>query len=139
MVYSKDDSSVYLVRNTFNKSLDEKNTYYEDEYTNIFCLSDINGVLEKYIEENGKMDYYLVEYNPVSESELDTLISNNLSVMCKAEYIDQQLKEIKKRRDSNKLTLKNVVNATTSKIGSLHESIQKSAFKTLCYINGIEK
>lgn len=139
MVYSKDDSSVYLVRNTFNKSLDEKNTYYEDEYTNIFCLSDINDVLEKYIEENGKMDHYLVEYNPVSESELDTLISNNLSVMCKAEYIDQQLKEIKKKRDSNKLTLKNVVNATTSKIGSLHESILKSTFKTLCYINGIKK
>jgi hypothetical protein len=139
MVYPKDDSGLYIIRNMFNESLDEKNTYYEDDYTNIFSLSDTNGILEKYVNDTGKMDHYLVEYTPIPESELDTLISNNLSVICRAEYINQQLKEIKKKQNSNKLTLENIFNDTTNKIGSLYENVQRSAFKTLCYINGIDK
>lgn len=67
MVYHEDNVKTYSLRNLYDESLEEKNNYYTDEYTDIFTISDTNDILNKYIKKNAEYEHYLVEYEPINE------------------------------------------------------------------------
>lgn len=68
----------YTIRNFFNNSVKEKNTYFADENENQYYLSDEDNILKNWIKKNGSSDLYLVEYTLIELENLEYSLNKSI-------------------------------------------------------------